>query len=240
MKTSPDQTVSAETMLVAATFDPSCRPFFYKHICDCEIFAGVTRRHPASMSPQYAAVQKGGGNFLAVFTDEKMVPPSFDCVKMKLGDFLALAAAKNMTLNPGQPVSKDFSEEEISALLSGELSRPKKLWRGVNPPAKVSAPSFSEQYSAPLRMLLKNHPCVESSWFGDVEMPGPQGLRGTWVGLTGSGAAHLAEAAQECAVMLATSDSPPPAFGVEVLAGTVPPAPASVLHRKNRGGEKSA
>jgi hypothetical protein len=229
MKTRASSLVPLETVLVAATFDPSCRPFFYKNLLDSEICAGVIGdSHQHGRSPQFAAVDRSGQNFLAVFTDQSMVPKAFTPLKMKFGEFVELSGAQRLSLNPGQAVTKDFSSQELRSIMKGELSSPAKFQK--NAPQKISlhSPTVARNSLSPLLMLLRDHPGVKSGWLADAapatETPGSHLEIGLWLGLDVASDESWNDAAADCTILLSTLDQPPSWFVVKRISSPPPEA----------------
>jgi hypothetical protein len=228
VKQIPTTGVSLETMLIAATFDPSCRPFFYRNIASSEIFAGVLNARPTRRIPQFAAVDREGGRHLAVFTDPSMVPSPFAPLGMKFADFVSISEMQKVSLNPGQAVTKDFSVQELSSILGGDLSFPTAFAKGAPSEFELVSVSQSKAHQPFIVSLLADHPGVTSTWMADAKSSsGSPEAVGTWVGVNTSTDEDWLEVARECTILLSTLDNPPPWFTIERI--TIPPRQASLL-----------
>jgi hypothetical protein len=234
MENSETSPVSLETVLVAATFDPSCRPFFYRNLVDAEVYAGIVAP-PTSpgRSPQFAAVDREGQDFVAVFTSESMVPPQFAPLKMKFGDFVTLSGTQRISLNPGQAVTKDFSPQELRSIAGGELGSPTAFQKNAPGKFALKSPTAAMTHRAPLAMLLKDHPRVKCGWLADAEALSDsrdhERRLGVWLGLDVAKNSDWEDVASDCTILLSTLDHPPGWFKVERCS--TPPPTAQLFYK---------
>lgn len=208
--------VTLEERLTAATFDPSCRPQFYKWLPTSFVYTGVNNRQKSGC--KFSTVRRSGDEYVAVFTSEKMVPSKYKVVRAKFEDFLQLIDDRGISLNPGQPVTKDFSEEELRAIQSGELCKPTLFERGSVNLSEHFPPVKSRVLWKDVSSLLKNHPSVVSAWSSDaIANSRRKSPITTWIGIISSTTSAWKIAAQECTILLSTLDNPPPSFKIERL-----------------------
>lgn len=208
--------VTLEERLTAATFDPSCRPQFYKWLPTSFVYTGVSNRQKSGC--KFSTVRRSGDEYVAVFTSKKMVPSKCKVVRAKFEDFLQLIEDRGISLNPGQPITKDFSEEELRSIQSGELCRPTLFEKGSSDLSEYLPPIKSRVLWKDVSSLLKNHPSVVSAWSSDAvanSRKKPPII--TWIGLISSTTSAWETAAQECTILLSTLDNPPSSFKIERL-----------------------
>lgn len=217
-----------ETALVAAAFDPSSRPFFYRNLGSFDAYVASRRASSSRARVSFIRIQRsspsGPQAHVAVFSSPDMVPKEFSPVKMKLGEIFKVVRGSPVTLNPDQAATKDFSVEEIESILSGELTPTSSVASegGWAPPPELFGPptrAQSECWDA-VRALLRDHPLVTSCWVAEFGSS-PSGGIAVWVESSDPEAA--AEAASECRVMLVTLSDPSP----RALVSTSPPPPAA-------------
>lgn len=236
MENSPDHSlVTLEERLTAATFDPSCRPQFYKWLPESSVYMGVTDQK--KLKRGFHTVRRSGAPHIAVFTSEKMVPSKYKVARIKFGDFLSLATGGGISLNPGQPVTKDFSEAEIEAIQNGELCNPTRFEKGDLYGRLPLPPLKSRLIWKDTVSLLKNHPLIVSAWSADLTPPTLQKTTvSPWLGLVTNSALAWYAAAQECTILLNTLDDSPSSFKIERIrdASDKPPEAECFYARKNR------
>jgi hypothetical protein len=228
VNTTEKTTTPLETALVAAAFDPSSRPFFYRNLQEFDAYVASRRPTSTRARVSFIKIQRsspaGARGHVAVFSSPEMVPKEFSPVKMKLGEIFRVVRGTPVSLNPDQAATKDLSVDEIESILDGELSpslsrAPDDGW--APPPDFFTAPDKSQQecWDA-VRSLLRDHPLVASGWVASFGRPPENGVA-VWLG--GSDGEALADAASECRVMLTTLSDPPP----PVMVSTSPPPPAA-------------
>jgi hypothetical protein len=224
--------VTLEDRLTAATFDPSCRPQFYRWLPTSYVYAGI---NPSVAHPDFTTVRRAGKEYIAVYTSEEMLPPKCRTARIKFGEFLEILDGRGVSLNPGQPVTKDFSREELLSIKKGELSNPGLFERGVTSASELEAPLRSKNLWKPMSSLLKNHPEVNRAWSADLKnnQRGKASM-GAWFGLSASSRSSTSDALRECTVLLTTLDAPPPVFRVEFVQN--PPRVSSCFYQNEREG----
>lgn len=221
-----------ETALVAAAFDPSSRPFFYRNLQQFDAYVASRRSSTPRSRIAFIRIKRtsssGPQPHVAVFSSPEMVPKEFHPVKMKLGEVFRVVRGTPVSLNHDQAATKDFSVDEIESILSGELAptataSQDEEW--MKPPEFFAPPSatHSECWDA-VRALMKDHPMVTSCWAAEFGFPSAQGVA-VWV--ESPDAEALEEASSECRVMLVTlSDSPPQVL----VSKSAPPSPAAQIY----------
>lgn len=217
-----------ETALVAAAFDPSSRPFFYRNLQQFDAYVASRRSSAPGSRISFIRIHRTTSAtaapqpHVAVFSSPEMVPKEFRPVKMKLGEIFRVVRGTPVSLNPDQAATKDFSVEEIESILAGELNpttAPSTEPSWAPPPEFFSrpTPAQDECWDA-VRALMRDHPMVLSCWVAEFGHPASMGVA-VWVEATPGESPE--EAASECRVMLATLSDPPP----RVMVSTSPPPP---------------
>lgn len=231
------QPCDLECALVAATFDQSARPYFYKILCGVRVFAGLTGGE--GRRPKFAAVKRGNVASLAVFTSENMVPKNFEKMQMNFGEFLDMTRGECVCLNPGQAVTKDFSAEEIGAILSGALSSPDVFSSlGIEGAAHRAVGGQTKKHWTHISSLLGDHPGIRRAAGGELALDG--GGTGVWVGLDSETDYDWEDAARECSVLLSTLDDAPDGFSiVRMREGEALPLGATVFFKSDEGGARN-
>ncbi len=227
-------TTPLETALVAAAFDPSSRPFFYRNLQGFEGYAASRKTpNPSSRVTLIRIPRSTQGRasqpHVAVYSSPEMVPKEFSPVKIKLGELFRAVRGTPVSLNPNQAATKDFSVDEIESILAGELSGNPEVvrepqWMPSHDMFSSPASPLAEHWGS-LRDLLRDHPSVSEAWAAEFGTAPTLGL-GVWLISDSKNNASLSEAATECRVMFATiSDPSPPAV---VSLGTPPPCAVKI------------
>jgi hypothetical protein len=219
-----------ETALVAAAFDPSSRPFFYRNLQQFDAYVASRRSSSPRSRISFIRIHRSPSSstapqpHVAVFSSPEMVPKEFSPVKMKLGEIFRVVRGTPVSLNPDQAATKDFSVDEIESILSGELNpttAPSSESAWSPPPEFFSPPTpAQEECWDAVRALMRDHPMVLSCWAAEFGHPDSRGAA-VWV--AASAGESPEEAASECRVMLATLSDPPP----RAMVSTAPPPPTS-------------
>lgn len=224
-------TTPLETALVAAAFDPSSRPFFYRNLQDFDAYVASRKSPSPSSRISFIRIPRDssgdGRPHVAVFSSPEMVPKEFSPVKIKLGELFRVVRGTPVSLNPDQAATKDFSVEEIESILSGELSlpaspRPLDQWEPPSPAFRPPSGESEECWDA-VRALLKDHPSISSAWAAELGNSSPPAVA-VWLESEDQGS--MQEAAAECRLMLSTLSSPPPSI---IVRPSPPPPPAKSI-----------
>ena len=220
-----------ETALVAAAFDPSSRPFFYRNLQGFDAFVASRKKPSSPSSVSFIRVQRGSGAqaapHVAVFSSPEMVPSEFSPIKIKMGDLFRVVRGTPVSLNPDQAATKDFSADEIESILTGELSKiPPPDPSSPLPPGKKLAPPSEHlpECWGSLGELLKDHPGITAAWGAEFgSLPRPSAV----VWLAAQSREQWNDAAAECKVMMTTLSDPP----ATVLMQMGPPPPGNPAQR---------
>lgn len=229
------ESVTLDERLTAATFDASCRPQFYKCLPTSSVYVGVSANEHQGQC--FYKVRRSSVEHVAVFSSPSMIPSKYKPVKIPFRELIDLLGNQRVSLNPGQSVTKDFSDSELRDIKSGNLCSPTKHQKGDLRKAKLEPPKKSRSLWPDVTNLLKDHPGVICAWSSDlVAGSGSARLTGAWLGIDCLSELDWKEVVEECTILLNTVDDPPPIFTVERLDASRPVAHASLCFYKKGGG----
>ena len=123
-----------ERSLIKATEHPSHQLQFYRELLASDIH--VVQQGPAMATTGKVKRKKGrqvrlqyievdGEVFLPFFSSMPRLQAAIDdrakCLTLNAADFLQMTRGAQLLLNPGSPVGKAFTPEEVAALLDGSI-----------------------------------------------------------------------------------------------------------------------
>lgn len=131
-----------ERSLTKAARDPAHRPQFYKDLVESEIFfinqgsppphnGCVTLREGEEIGIQ--SIEFNDKAYLPIFSSlirlQSFVREEVTYMAMNVRQFMEITRGAELLLNPGAEFGKEFTKEEVSALLDGTMWKPSESYR---------------------------------------------------------------------------------------------------------------
>jgi hypothetical protein len=168
-----------ERTLARAAGDPASRPEFYKALLEAEVFViGFTDSPeegrstiPAGAKLSITNWEKNDGTpiipfFTSIEALQRAIKEETRFIAMPAKSFFEITSGSFLVLNPASPHGKEFSPEEVKALLETGMNHAPKI-RVVQEETRVllgqPANHPSEMVSA-LAALLSRHPAVKAAY----------------------------------------------------------------------------
>lgn len=128
-----EATNTLEEKLIKAVNEPSARPDFYYELRNSEIYAIQGGTNPvqetteltAGQSVQLLSVEMNGKRYIPIFSSltrmQAFIQEPVQYLAINAVHFFNLTKGADLLLNPGSPFGKEFTAQEIEAILNGSV-----------------------------------------------------------------------------------------------------------------------
>jgi SseB protein C-terminal domain/SseB protein N-terminal domain len=181
----PENTL--EEALLKATQDPLFRPGFYEILIHSEIFLIQTGDVAEDNGPieleegdefQLSTIEINGQEHIPIFSSSEriyeVIQEGYGYVTMNILDLIEMTNSKELVLNPGGEISKEFTKEEINFILTNSPSWETKPV-GEKAPQKViigEPEKYPHELTKKLSQLFITLKEVKRAWIANIMVPG--------------------------------------------------------------------
>jgi type III secretion system (T3SS) SseB-like protein len=188
-----------ERSLDQAFADPARRTEFLKRFMDAELVFGLVDSGDPREGYVVPEVTHDDLSFVPIFTAESRVKAMFGdeqlmIVRQSFRQILEQIEDANFVLNPGSERGREFTTEDVAALLAGDFSRAAEGFEdgfgeeGDETPTLVGMPQpMPTHLTAPLAALFANIPEVRAAHIAQAISPDSSGARRLVIGLAADG-----------------------------------------------------
>ena len=191
-----------ERSLVQAAGDPAHRPQFYKDLVVSNIWvvsAGppVSERKQVTIPPgttlQFQEIERDGKHYLPIFSSlprlQAAIREEVSYLKVNAEEFLKMTRGAQVLLNPGSDYGKEFTVEEIAAVIDGTIGKPVQTYRSEQAEQVLIGQPKSYPYALvdALSRLFKTLKGVDSAYLVHFHNPAQNVPPHTLIGIVATG-----------------------------------------------------